>query len=176
MSERRYSREALKRERGGVIAGAVLILLGIAFLAQQFIEGFGDSAILFLIGGAFIAGYFYYRGAYGLLIPGGILVGIAFGSVGENTILGIGDFSQIGLGLGFVAIYLIDLIYRGTTSWWPLIPGGILIVTGVGKASVTVQRLLSIGWPLILVLVGLVILASTLGLTRKGDGDSPEPR
>ena len=159
--------------RRGVVAGLILIFLGLAFLADQLIGGFGDSAITFLIGAAFLAGYFYYRN-YGLLIPGCILVGIAFGSVGEQTVFGIGDFSQVGLGLGFIAIYLIDLAYSGSTHWWPLIPGGILVVTGLPQG----ERLFEVGWPLILVFIGLAILACASGLTGRRDAptDDPEAR
>lgn len=160
------------RSGGGIVAGVVLILLGMAFFAQQLIGGLGDSALLFLIAGAFVAGYFYKQ-AYGLLIPGCILVGLALGSIGEDTVFGIGDFSAVGLGLGFVAIYLIDLAYSGATHWWPLIPGGILVASGIAESSVTVQRLFAVGWPLVLVFVGLLILAGALGLT--GREDSPLP-
>jgi hypothetical protein len=168
MSEQRGNRR-------GVVAGAVLILLGLVFLADQLVGGFGDSAILFLIGGAFIAGYFFYRN-YGLLIPGCILVGLAFGSVGEDTAFGIGDFSSVGLGLGFIAIYLIDLAYSGETHWWPLIPGAILVVTGLAQDNEAIENLFRVGWPLILVLIGLLILAGAFGLTGRRGRDDAEMR
>jgi hypothetical protein len=149
--------------RRRVIVGSILILLGIAWFALQFTQGFGDAAILFLIGGAFVAGYFYRR-AYGLLIPGCILLGIGLGSVGESSLFGVSDFSQIGLGVGFIAIYVIDRVYRGSTPWWPLIPGGILIVTGVATLSEDLGRIIEVGWPLILVLAGLLLIGGAFGL------------
>ena len=149
-----------------LMAGAILIVLGIVLFGLQFVEGLGEAVILFLIGGLFVAGYLYRR-VYGLLIPGCILLGIGLGSVGESSALAIGDFSAFGLGLGFVAIYVIDLIYRGGTHWWPLIPGGILIVTGVASGSATLERMLSVGWPLILVFVGLLLLAGAFGLVGR---------
>lgn len=153
-----------EQDRGRLIAGAVLIVIGLGLLALQFVEGLGESVMLFLIGGAFIAGYFYRR-SYGLLIPGCILMGIGLGSVGESALIDIGGLSSVGLGVGFVAIYLIDLVYSGATHWWPLIPGGILIVQGLSEGSRTFERLFEVGWPLIIIFVGLLILAGAFGLT-----------
>ena len=64
-----------EKNRGRIVAGVVLIFLGLVFLANQFVGGFSDAAILFLIGAVFLAGYFYSK-SYGLLIPGCILMGL----------------------------------------------------------------------------------------------------
>jgi len=115
---------------------------------------------------------YLFRRAYGLLIPGGILLGLGLGSVGESTFQSFGDIKGIGLGVGFVSIYVIHLIYVGKSHWWPLIPGLILIVTGFASASKDFDRLLSVGWPLILIFVGLLILAGAFGITgRKKEDD-----
>lgn len=152
-----------------VATGSILILLGIGFFALQFLEGFGEAALLFLLGGAFVAGNLFWN-AYGLLIPGGILMGIGLGSIGELADLAFGDLSQIGLGLGFVSIYVIDLVYRAQTHWWPLIPGGFLIIDGLAAGNELFQRLLSVGWPLVLVFVGLLALAGAFGRTGRKQG------
>lgn len=154
-----------KRE-SSVITGAILILLGVGFFALQFTEGFGNAVIFFLIGGVFVVGYLFRR-AYGLLIPGGILLGLGLGSVGESMFQSFGDIEGIGLGVGFVSIYVIHLIYAGKSHWWPLIPGFILIVTGFASASKDFEHLLSVGWPLILIFVGLLILAGAFGITGR---------
>lgn len=148
-----------------VATGAILILVGLGLFALQFIEGFSEAVILFLIGGAFVAAYLYFRN-YGLLIPGGILLGLGLGSVGESSVLAFGDFGAIGLGIGFVAIYVIALVVQGSSHWWPLIPGLILIVTGLASGT-NLERLLAVGWPLILVLIGLLLLAGAFGLIRR---------
>lgn len=157
--------------QGRIFFGAILIILGIGLIALQYVEGFNDAVILFLIGGLFVAGYFYRR-SYGLLIPGCILLGIGLGKVGESTLLAFGGFEQLGLGVGFVAIYIIDLVYRGSSSWWPLIPGLILIVVGLAEGSKDFERLVSVGWPIIFVFFGLLLLAGAFGLTgrKKGKG------
>jgi hypothetical protein len=154
-----------QRNQRQVATGAILILIGLGLFALQFLEGFGEAALFFLIGGAFVAAYLYFR-SYGLLIPGGILLGLGLGSVGESSVLAFGDFGAIGLGIGFVAIYVIALIYEGHSHWWPLIPGLILIVTGFASGT-SFERLLSVGWPLILIFVGLLILAGAFGLVGR---------
>lgn len=149
-----------------VVTGAILILLGIGIFALQFLEGFSEAVVLFLIGGAFIAAYLYFRN-YGLLVPGGILMGLGLGSIGEGSVFEFGDFGLIGLGIGFISIYVIALVVEGSSHWWPLIPGLILIVLGLASGNADFERLLSVGWPLILVFIGLLVLAGAFGLTGR---------
>lgn len=157
------------RQDGRLVTGAILIVIGLGLLALQLVQGFGEAVLFFLIGGLFVAGYLYRR-SYGLLIPGGILLGLGLGSIGEGALFEFGDFEEIGLGLGFIAIYVIALAYEGRTQWWPLIPGGILVITGLATGNEVLQHLLSVGWPLILVFVGLLFLASAFGLMRRRRG------
>ncbi len=161
--------------RRRLIAGIILIALGAGFLLMQITRGFGEAVILLVIGGLLIAAYFYRR-LYGFLVPGCILVGIGLGNVGEVTLSSIRTFSesgftQIGLGIGFIGIYVIDLIYRGSTHLWSLGPGGVLLVSGVASLAGTGFRtIFTVGWPLILVLVGLLLLAGAFGLIGKKKG------
>lgn len=144
--------------QGRVALGAVLIVVGLMLLASQFMEGFADRAWPVVIGGAFVAGYFY-RKAYGLLIPGCILLGIGLGDLAQGSIRDFGDFDSIALGLGFIAIFAIATLYQGRTHWWPLIPGGILVIQGLQEGSQAVRDLVSVGWPVVLILIGLILLA-----------------
>lgn len=155
-------------QRGRVTAGAILILLGVALILMQISEPFRESTWTFLIGGAFVAAYFYRR-AYGFLIPGCILLGIGLGSVGSSSPLGFGEFGSVGLGVGFVAIFLIAWIYEGRSHWWPLIPGGILIVTGLAAGSEAFRQLLDVGWPAALILAGLLLMAGSAGMFGRRD-------
>ncbi len=136
----------------------MLIVVGLMLLASQFMEGFADRAWPVVIGGAFVAGYFY-RKAYGLLIPGCILLGIGLGDLAQGSIRDFGDFDSIALGLGFIAIFAIATLYQGRTHWWPLIPGGILVIQGLQEGSQAVRDLVSVGWPVVLILIGLILLA-----------------
>lgn len=155
------------QNRGRLIAGAVLILLGVAFFAMQFFGELGASAILFAVGGVFLVAYFYTR-TYGFLIPGGILAGLGLGQLAANGgLMGYTGLSAIGLGIGFISICLIDWLYTQNFRWWPLIPGGIILAGGLASANENLQVLLSRGWPLILVVIGLIVLAGAFGLTGR---------
>ncbi len=154
------------RDRSRVTAGAILILLGIVLIIMRVTEDYRGETWTFLIGGLFVAGYLYRR-AYGMLIPGCILLGIGLGSIGENSAWDLGDFGSIGLGVGFVAIFLIALVYEGRTHWWPLIPGGVLIISGLASGSKTFRDLLEVGWPALIILVGLLLLAGSAGIIGK---------
>lgn len=156
-----------QQNRGRIIAGAVLILLGVAFFAMQFLGSVGSAAILFAVGVIFLAAYFYTR-TYGFLIPGCILAGLALGQLaGQAGMFSFTGLSGIGLGIGFLAIFVIDWLYAQNMRWWPLIPGGILVVTGLASANENLQVLLQKGWPLILVVIGLIVLAGAFGLTGR---------
>lgn len=164
-----------ERARRGLVIGLVLILVGIGLFVQQFLTGWAsETLIVALIGAAFLIGYFVTR-KYGLLIPACILLGIALGTVGKQAaelagsdrwggFFQWGDLSVVGLGIGFVAIYVIDRIYRGSSHWWPLIPGGILIFVGLGLLSEKLAQVLAVAWPLALVLVGLLLLLGAFGV------------
>jgi hypothetical protein len=131
-----------ERPRGGVFAGILLLGLGLVLLVMQFVPQVRamDLWSLFplVVGVAFLAGFGYAR-QYGFLIPGCILTGLGLGALIDKFVQG-GLFgvegTVVGLGIGFLAIYPIDLAVRGRQpgQWWPLIPGGIILATGVAPA------------------------------------------
>lgn len=149
-----------------IAAGAILIVVGLALLGLQVVDGVGESIWLFVIGTLFIAGYLFRR-AYGLLVAGSIITGIGLGQVGEELFENVNEITTMGLGAGFVAIYVIDRLYNGSSHWWPLIPGGILLVTGLASAGEPFSRMLELAWPLLMIIVGLALL---FGLTEKRNG------
>lgn len=156
-----------ENRNGRATAGAILIVLGLALLANQLVPNFSGEIWQLVLGGLFVAGYFNRR-AYGLLIPGCILLGLSLGDLTQGTLFQLGDTDSIGLGLGFIAIYAIDSLYRGNSHWWPLIPGVILVVTGAAEGSQQIQDTLAVGWPVLLILLGLVVLAGAFRLTGEG--------
>jgi hypothetical protein len=147
-------------------AGLILILVGAALFVLNNFRGPTDTIIFFLVGGMFLAGYFL-RGVYGLLIPACILIGLGIGSLAEDSSLPISNFNFVGLGIGFVAISVIDLIYRRRAHWWPLIPGMILIVVGAGSEYLNLGELFAKGWPLILVLIGIFMWMGIIGRSKE---------
>ncbi|MBD3337021.1 MAG: hypothetical protein GF355_16020 [Candidatus Eisenbacteria bacterium] len=154
-----------QEQKRRLTAALVLIVLGISLFVFQNVEGATETFVFLLAGALFVAAYVYWR-VYGLLIPGGILLGLALGSIGGEIRLGAGDFGAIGLGIGFIAIYLIHLGYRRESIWWPLVPGGVLIIGGIASSDPTLAHYISEGWPLILVLAGLILLVLTYRARR----------
>jgi len=155
-------------DRGSIAFGVVLIVVGVLFFIGR-ATNLSGSIWLMGLGALFMLGYFTWR-SYGLLIPGCILLGLGLGEAFLNA-------SDLGLGLGFIAIFVIDsLVYRqgaGRKSgarishWWPLIPGVIIAGDSVGEAiSDPIQRLIADWWPLALVLIGVMILFGQMSRSR----------
>jgi hypothetical protein len=151
------------------VTGVVLIAIGLALFVLQ-IATETTVTIMFLVGGAiFIAGYFSRR-SYGLLVPGCLLVGMALGQLGEEYVDSLRNPTLIGLGIGFLAIFAVDRIHSGQTSWWPLIPGFILFFMGLDTGRLDMGIVLSKGWPLILVFAGLLYFTGRIGSRHRGGG------
>src|SRR6266849_2143255 len=92
-----------------------------------------------------------------LLIVFGLAAGIAV--EGEN---GVRNGAAVvgGLGLGFVAIYVVDGLVTRAARWWPLIPGAILLMLSAAlwTGSQELLRLLGTLWPVGLILLGVFVL------------------
>lgn len=151
----------------GLTAGITFIVVGLSLYGMQYLPPTGESAVLALVGVLGVVGYLFTRFRY-LLVLGCILFGLGVGSFGERSAWVWGEFSEIGLGLGFILIYAIGLVYERRGHWWPLVPGVILLLLGFRawrnfRLFVFSER----GWPLILVIVGGLILLGTLGKARK---------
>ena len=146
------------------VIGILLILLGVFFLLKPHVEWTG-SVFLMGLGALFVLGYLFF-GSYGLLVPGGILLGLGGGILMREQLhepAGRVIFFVL-FGAGFILIYIVDRFKRATPVW-PLIPGGILI--GIG-AYMQVERLgwlpadlghyLKILWPAVLILLGIYLI------------------
>ena len=146
-------------------AGLILIVIGLGLYLIDRLEGIGEEAVLLIVGTAFLIAYFV-RKNYGLLIPGCVLLGLGIGSVGRDSFLAFGESTMLGLGSGFIAIYVIARLNEGKSHWWPLIPGGVMLVMAIPRT----QHLFAYvwdHWQLILVLIGVLIL---VGAFRGGQG------
>ena len=148
------------RDVSGWLPGVILIVIGAALFAIQWLHLDADAIVL-VIGLVFVAAYAATR-RYGLLIPAGILTGLGAGILLED--LGVTrEPVVLGLGLGFLAIYGVDVVARRSPQrarWWPLIPGAILIaVAGAGGAfGDEGGRAIQQAWPIILVVIGAWLL------------------
>lgn len=148
--------------QGRVAAGLTLIIVGLIlffFLRQQALE---PGVILLVIGAVLLAAYFFGR-RRGFLVPGAIMAGLGSGLVFEDSLLRFADAAELGLGLGFVAIFVIAFLVEGRRHWWPLVPGVFLVLAGLPWTEDWIDYLFD-NWPLILVLVGvLLLLGGVLG-------------
>ena len=160
----------IKPDKQKFTAGVVLVLFGLGFYMARKLDAVGSEVIMLIIGAAFLVGYFYQK-AHALLIPAGILLGLGAGGLLQERLLWHDQWIQLGLGGGFLAIYVIARIYERTSHWWPLIPGAILIFIGVPKTK-EIWELMKANWPLILVAIGLLVL---IGAFRRGTAPEPRP-
>lgn len=143
---------------GQVAAGVALIVLGAVLLALERTGGSPDHLFLILVGGVFAAGYFYKK-AFGLLIPGGILIGLGSGLAYDDLYSSSfvdAESAAFGLGVGFLLIYVVSLLYERVNRWWPLIPGAVLVVAGFPEWE-WADQILDF-WPVAVMAIGLFLL------------------
>jgi hypothetical protein len=150
----------LVRDGSGWLPGVILIVIGVTLFAVQWLHL--DANVIVLVIGLVFAGAYAATRRYGLLIPAGILTGLGVGVLLE-------DFGMtrepvvLGLGLGFLAIYGVDLLTRGSRDrarWWPLIPGAILVVIAAAGGAFGDEgaRAVEQGWPIVLIAIGAWLL------------------
>jgi len=158
-----------KSRRSGIASGVTLIVVGLLLFWLDRVDLIGQETVFFVVGSVFLGAYLYGKN-YGLLIPGCLLLGLGLGrSIGKADFVEHGV--MVGLGVGFIAIYLIALLYERQSHWWPLIPGAVLLI----NAFSTFQSLMDFlfdNWPLALVVIGIIILLSTL---RRGGSSEKAP-
>lgn len=168
------------KEKASLLPGLILIILGLAFLALQFVERpWGPGFIFALVGFIFVISAPISRNL-GLYVPGFILLGLGAG-LAAMVILPQEEKNWplilIGLGLGFLAIWPTFTMPERQHPW-PLYPGGIL--TGLGLLfwmamyevlGLTMESLSSIlrWWPVILVVIGAAIVYHWYRERREGD-------
>ena len=154
--------------RRGMVGGTVLIVLGLLIFAEQvFRTHLTGLLFLPLLGAAFLAwGILCQR--YGLLIPGGILLGVGAGSfLVDGPFHYLADPARGGVflvafGAGWLLITLVSLAVMRRLIWWPLIPGGLFALIGsamvIGGPAMALVNLTNVVWPLALVAIGLSLI------------------
>lgn len=159
--------------RDRVILGVMLIAIGLLVFLSQIIDlpriewlVLPGLALIFLVFGLITR-------EIGLLIPGGILAGIALGvylitgpyagQIEENQ----GGVFLLAFSAGWALISLLSVLSKQGFQWWPLIPGAIIGLVGLaimrGGAAMQLLEMLGYAWPLILVAIGAYLL-----LRRRG--------
>ena len=163
-----------ERRTGRVFWGLALILLGGLLLVQQLtslvVQGW---LFLGLLGLLFGLAYALTR-RHGWLIPACIMFGLAGGIAveGDGGMHGAGVLG--GLGLGFVAIPVVEWLATRRQYYWAFVPGAVLLViaTLLGTGNEALLASLNWFWPVVLILAGAWVLYR---YWREGPGQSGRP-
>lgn len=155
----------LDRERRETLqVAAMLIVIGAALLLGQILNvGWLILPVLAVI--------FYGSGllmrSSGLLIPGGILGGIALGILvanpgAETASDSSGGLFLVAFAVGWASITVLTALFTDETHWWALVPGAVLAFIGVavllGGTALDLVALAGTYWPVLLIAGGLYML------------------
>lgn len=162
--------EAVKkhRDRAALSMGSVLVVVGVVLLAGRFSAVVAAGGPALWLGLGFLT-WWAFNGGYGLLVPAGVLSGLGLGlMLGEIGFYG--NAVALGLGAGFLAIYALDALRRRRrSSWWSLVPGTVLVAVGLLQHTTGWDTLGGLGWPLALIVVGLIIVGGALSRRDTAD-------
>ena len=158
-----------RRDRKRITAGVTLIVIGTVLYAFDRVQGLSQASVLLVLGVVFLAAYLQRR-SYGLLVPAGILLGLASGMLFHDPLSAVGRPQLLGLGAGFMAIYFIALLRERKSQPWPLIPGTILLIIAFPNGADVFEYLFD-HWSLILVVMGVLILLGAVGKPRSAEPD-----
>lgn len=154
--------------RKSVTIGVILIAIGALSLLSQF-DRFDQIELFFLpvLAAVFLVSSVATR-TFGLLIPGGVLAGIAAGSLlVEGPLASVsepasGAIFLLAFAAGWLLISLLSPLTKSGFEWWPLIPAGILALVGglllIGDAGLQVLKVIGYAWPVVLIAVGAWII------------------
>ena len=158
----------MTRERGGLVAGTVVVGIGLLLLLGQLVPNTG-SWIPLIVGLVFLAAALYRR-EYGFLVPGGIISGVGVGVLLQHALdePWSGAIMLLSIAAGFASIWVLGQLMRLPENHpWPLIPASIIaLVAGVRLADADVDGVMR-RWPVFIIALGLVIIGATLIRRRR---------
>ncbi len=145
--------------------GLILLAVGAALLLARLHVVSQGPAVLLAMGGA-LALYGVFARAFAPLVPGCILLGLAAGMLlGDRGVaaLGMARWQLVGLGGGFVLLFLLALLLELGTRWWALVVGGVLSLLAVlphlkevfDPSLVVAFRTY---WPVLLIVAGMYLV------------------
>lgn len=154
-----------KKGRSALFWGLLLLATGAALLLARMHVVSQAPAVLLALGSAF-ALYGVFSRAFGPLVPGGILLGLGSGMLmGDRGVqaMGIVRWQLLGLGGGFVLIFLLALVLGLGVRWWALVVGGVLSLVALlpeVKAVLDPSVVVAIRtyWPVLLIALGLYLV------------------
>lgn len=154
-----------KKGSSRLFLGLVLAAIGAALLLARMHVVSQGPAVLLAIGGA-LALYGVFARTFGPLVPGCILLGLGSGMLlGDRGVEGFGvvRWQLLGLGGGFILLFLLALVLGLGLRWWPLVVGGVLAGVAVlpqikGLVDPQVVVAFRTYWPVLLIAAGLYLV------------------
>ena len=156
-----------RTRKPNLVLGMIMLVVGAVLLASRF--GAVETAPAWLLGiGIGLALIAILGNSYAALVGGMILVGLGAGLLLGDR--GVGDLRSgtwilLGLGGGFVGIYLLGLILKMRSHWWPLVPGVVLLAVGGARfvryfalLPPSVVIAIRTWWPAVLVVAGVWVV------------------
>ena len=157
----------MSQSRTALIVGFVLVLIGGGALVSELLPDF-DRYVPLAIGLGLLAVFFVTR-SYIALIFGALLTGVGAGLLVSDMLPGIkddGPGAVLGLAGGFLGIWLVSWLTKVKEHhFWPLIPGGILLLVGIGLVLDLFENDLS-RWVVPAIVVGIGVLVMVAGYLR----------
>ena len=167
MSVQKSTFQKLDRPSGALVAGSVLILVGILSAVQNIARI--ELPFLLLLAAIFVAAGLISRRT-GLVIPGSILAGLYLGNVlADNLVSGAGEqvhssIILLGIAGGFALISLLSCYTEGLENFkrWPLFVALPLVVFAglvlAGSPEMQFIEVLSYAGPVILIMLGGLLI------------------
>ncbi len=160
-----------RARRSNLAAGVMLLVVGGVLLVTRF--ALMATAPAWLLGlGVGLSLIAIVASSYPPLVGGMILLGLGSGMVlGDRAVGGLpgGAWIQIGLGAGFIGLWVLGLLLKLRSHWWPLIPGVVLLATGGARflrhlTIIPPEAMIAVRtwWPVALVVAGIWILVRAL--------------
>jgi len=160
-----------RTQKSNLAFGVILLVVGGVLLVTRFVPM--ETAPAWLLGlGVGLALIAIVNGSYGALVAGMVLLGLGAGMVlGDRGVgeIRAGTWILLGLGAGFLGIYVLALILKLRSHWWPLVPGFVLLAIGGARylrhftlLPPEVVMAVRTWWPAALVLVGVWMLLRAL--------------
>jgi hypothetical protein len=160
----RTERKTLSHSTNRLTGGIVLILIGISTLLSNWLN---LGLYLVLLIGVVLLAWGAFSHSFGRIIPGGVLSGIGLGILALQGPWNLALTEQRRSGvfmlcfaLGWFLITALTALVTSKTLWWPLIPGGVMAVTGIFLISANQWfiQYASLIWPVVLIMLGFYLV------------------
>jgi len=149
--------------------GLVLLAVGGALLlARMHVVDYGPAFLMAFGVALSLFGVFSRR--LSPLVPGCILLGLGAGMyLGDRGVEGVGvvNWNVLGLGAGFLLLFVLALVLGLGSQWWALVVGAVLVAVGglpglKGVLDPQIVVAVRTYWPAALVVLGLYLVVREL--------------